>query len=228
MEVVLLERIERLGQMGDVVKVKPGYARNYLLPQKKAMRATKENLVQFESGRQQLEADNLQRRDEAQSVADRLKGLRVVVIRSAGESGQLYGSVNARDMAEVVTEAGFRVTRQQVIAEQPVKALGFHEFCIRLHPEVEVSVTANVARSQEEADTQAKLGRALVGVEEENEVEETEMAPAASDLLEPEAIGAAGAAAEELADKAEDNFAGDTEGIGLESAADEGGKEKSG
>ena len=107
MEVVLLERIERLGQMGDVVNVKPGYARNFLLPQKKALRATKTNLEHFEGQRQQLEADNLKRRDEAQSVADRMDGLRVVVIRSAGESGQLYGSVNARDIVEAVTEAGF-------------------------------------------------------------------------------------------------------------------------
>ena len=122
---------------------------------KKALRATKENLAQFEAERQQLEADNLLRRDEAQSVADRLDGLQVVVIRSAGESGQLYGSVNARDMAEVVTEAGYTVGRQQVIAERPVKALGFHDFRVRLHPEVEVTVTANVARSAEEADTQA-------------------------------------------------------------------------
>ena len=171
MEVVLLERIERLGQMGDVVDVKPGYARNYLLPQKKALRATKENLVQFEGERQQLEADNLLRRDEAQSVANRLDGLQVVVIRSAGESGQLYGSVNARDMAEVVTEAGVTVGRQQVIAERPVKALGFHDFRVRLHPEVEVTVTANVARSAEEADTQARLGRALVGMNEEEETD---------------------------------------------------------
>ena len=111
MEVVLLERIEKLGQMGDVVNVKPGYARNFLLPQKKALRATKTNLEHFEGQRQQLEADNLKRRDEAQSVADRMDGLRVIVIRSAGESGQLYGSVNARDIVEAVSEAGFTVTR---------------------------------------------------------------------------------------------------------------------
>ncbi len=190
MEVVLLERIERLGQMGDVVNVKPGYARNYLLPQKKALRATKENLAQFEAERQQLEADNLQRRDEAQSVADRLDGLQVVVIRSAGESGQLYGSVNARDMAEVVTEAGYTVGRHQVIAEGPAKALGFHDFRVRLHPEVEVTVTANVARSAEEAATQAKLGRALVGMDEEEETDAHDDAPDAAELLEPEALEA--------------------------------------
>ena len=188
MEVVLLERIERLGQMGDVVNVKPGYARNYLLPKRKALRATKENLAQFDAERLQLEADNLQRRDEAQSVADRLDGLQVIVIRSAGESGQLYGSVNARDMSEVVTEAGFTVGRQQVIAERPVKALGFHDFRVRLHPEVEVTVTANVARSTEEAETQARLGRALVGMDEEEETGAPDEAPDAAELLEPEAL----------------------------------------
>tara|TARA_B100000459_G_scaffold144103_1_gene106386 strand:- start:943 stop:1641 length:699 start_codon:yes stop_codon:yes gene_type:complete len=188
MEVVLLERIERLGQMGDVVNVRPGYARNYLLPQKKALRATKMNLAQFEAERQQLEADNLQRRDEAQSVADRLDGLQVVVIRTAGETGQLYGSVNARDMAEVVTEAGFTVGRQQVISERPVKALGFHDFRVRLHPEVEVTVTANVARSAEEAETQSRLGRALVGADEEVETGEPGQVPDAAELLEPEAL----------------------------------------
>ena len=213
MEVVLLERIERLGQMGDVVNVKPGYARNYLLPQKKALRATKENLAQFESQRQQLEADNLKRRDEAQSVAERLDGLQVVVIRSAGESGQLYGSVNARDMSEVVTAAGFTVGRQQVIAERPVKALGFHDFRVRLHPEVEVTVTANVARSEEEAETQARLGRALVGMDEEDEAEAADEAPAAAELLEPEAL-------EAIADEEESDDSS-------ESAEDESEEEKS-
>ncbi|MEE2688696.1 MAG: 50S ribosomal protein L9 [Pseudomonadota bacterium] len=204
MEVVLLERIERLGQMGDVVNVKPGYARNYLLPQKKAMRATKANLEHFELERQQLEADNLQRRDEAQSVAQRLDGLQVVVIRSAGESGQLYGSVNVRDISEIVTEAGFTITRQQVIADQPVKALGFHEFRILLHPEVEVSVTANVARSEEEAKTQAKLGRALVGIEDDDEIGEMETAPDAADLLDPEAFKTIEAVVDESAVEGEE------------------------
>ena len=166
MEVVLLERIERLGQIGDVVIVKPGYARNYLLPQKKALRATKGNLELFELQRAQLEADNLQRRDDAQAIAKRLDGLNVVVIRSAGETGQLYGSVNGRDVAKVVTESGFTVLREQVLVDRAVKALGFHDFRIRLHPEVEVTITANVARSAEEAKTQAKIGRALIGIDE--------------------------------------------------------------
>ena len=209
MEVVLLEQIERLGQMGDVVNVKPGYARNYLLPKRKALRATKENLAQFEVERQQLEADNLQRRDEAQSVADRLDGLQVVVIRSAGESGQLYGSVNARDMAEVVTEAGHTVGRQQFIAERPVKALGFHDFRVRLHPEVEVTVTANVARSAEEADTQARLGRALVGMNEEEETDVLDEAPDTAELLEPEALEAI--ATEETAKSEAEAESGDEE-----------------
>ncbi len=229
MEVVLLERIERLGQMGDVVNVKPGYARNYLLPQKKALRATKENFAQFEAERQQLEADNLQRRDEAQSVADRLDGLQVVVIRSAGESGQLYGSVNARDMAEVVTEAGFTVGRQQVIAERPVKALGFHDFRVRLHPEVEVTVTANVARSAEEAETQARLGRALVGIDEEEEKETTDGAPDAAELLEPEALEAIAAeeAAESEAESGSEEETADAGEDASESGEDESEEEKS-
>jgi large subunit ribosomal protein L9 len=198
MEVVLLERIERLGQMGDVVNVKPGYARNFLLPQKKALRANKANLKQFEGQRQQLEADNLQRRDEGQSVADRLDGLKVIVIRSAGESGQLYGSVSGRDIADAVTEAGFTVARQQVIIERPVKALGFHDFRVRLHPEVEATVTANVARSADEAETQARLGRALVGMDDEDD--QPNAAPSVAELLEPEALEAIEAEASEESD----------------------------
>ena len=191
----------------------------------------KENLEQFETERQQLEADNLKRRDEAQSMAERLDGLQVIVIRSAGESGQLYGSVNVRDIAEVVTKAGFTVTRQQIIAEQPVKALGFHDFRIRLHPEVEVNVTANVARSEEEADTQAKLGRALVGMEDEDEANETEVAPDAAELLEPEvleAIEAEEASADEAIIKADDSPDGYEEETDPESLDDEGEKEKFG
>jgi large subunit ribosomal protein L9 len=190
MEVVLLERIERLGQMGDVVNVKPGYARNFLLPQRKALRATKTNLEHFEGQRKQLEADNLKRRDEAQSVANRMNGLRVVIIRSAGESGQLYGSVNARDIVESVTEAGFTVTREQVIADKPTKALGFHEFRIRLHPEVETTVIANVARSEEEAEIQTKLGRAMVGEDEDEQqvVDAEEAAPGAAEFMESETV----------------------------------------
>ncbi|MDW8443121.1 MAG: 50S ribosomal protein L9 [Acetobacteraceae bacterium] len=156
MDVILLQRVEKLGQMGDVVKVKPGYARNYLLPQKKAVRATKENLARFEAERAQLEAQNLKRREEAERVAERVAGLAVVLLRQAGESGQLYGSVTARDIADASTQAGLTITRQQVMLDRPIKALGLHQVRVVLHPEVVISVTVNVARSLEEAEKQAR------------------------------------------------------------------------
>ena len=155
MQVILLERIESLGQMGDVVKVKPGYARNFLLPQKKAMRATKDNLAYFEGQRAQLEAHNLTRRQEAEAVARKVDGLSVVVIRQAGETGQLYGSVGTRDIADAVTAAGFGIARRQVLLDQPIKSQGVFKTRIQLHPEVIVSVTVNVAQSDEEAALQA-------------------------------------------------------------------------
>jgi large subunit ribosomal protein L9 len=155
-ELILLERVEKLGQMGQLVKVKPGFARNYLLPQKKAMRATKENLAYFETQRTQLEANNLQRRTEATDVGGNLEGLTVVIIRQAGESGQLYGSVSARDIADAVTAAGFTIERRQVVLDRPIKNLGLHPVKIALHPEVAVTVTANVAQSAAEAEMQAK------------------------------------------------------------------------
>ena len=154
-DLILLERIEKLGQMGQVVKVKPGYARNYLLPQKKAMRATKENLAYFDTQRAQFEANNLERRSEASEIAVKIEGLSVVVIRQAGESGQLYGSVAARDIAEAVTAAGFTVDKRQIVLERPIKALGLHPVRVMLHPEVGVTVTANVAQSEEGARMQA-------------------------------------------------------------------------
>ena len=184
MELILLERVEKLGQMGDVVRVRPGFARNYLLPQHKALRATKENMAVFEGQRQQLEADNLKRRDEAQAVAKKLNGLKVMLIRSAGESGQLYGSVTARDIAQAVTDAGFTVDRSQVMLDRPLKALGLHDYSVRLHPEVAVKVTVNVARSKDEAELQAQLGRAVVGREEEDEDEAVEEAGAHFDAPE--------------------------------------------
>ncbi len=156
MEVILLERIERLGQMGDVVSVKPGYARNFLLPQKKALRASKQNLALFESQRAQLEAQNLERKTEAESVAGKLDALQVVLVRQAGESGQLYGSVTARDIADAVKDAGFSIGRGQVLIDRPIKMLGLHPITVRLHPEVSVTVTANVAKSEEEAQMQAR------------------------------------------------------------------------
>ena len=154
-DLILLERVEKLGQMGQVVKVKPGYARNYLLPQKKAMRATKENLVYFETQRAQLEANNLQRKSEASEVATKLEGLSVVLIRQAGETGQLYGSVAARDIADAVTEAGFTVEKQQIVLDRPIKTLGLHPLRVMLHPEVSVTIKANVAQSEEGARMQA-------------------------------------------------------------------------
>jgi large subunit ribosomal protein L9 len=155
-ELILLERVEKLGQMGQLVKVKPGFARNYLLPQKKALRATKENLAYFETQRTQLEANNLQRKAEATDIGGELEGLRFVIVRQAGESGQLYGSVSARDIAEAVTEAGFTVEKRQVVLDRPIKSLGLHPVRIVLHPEVSVTVTANVAQSADEAEMQAK------------------------------------------------------------------------
>jgi large subunit ribosomal protein L9 len=151
-ELILLERVEKLGQMGQLVKVRPGYARNFLLPQKKAMRATKDNLTYFETRRVQLEADNLARKADAEEVAKKLEGLSVVLIRQAGESGQLYGSVSARDIADAVTEAGFTVGRQQIVLDHPIKTLGLHPIRVMLHPEVAVTVTANVAQSAEAAE----------------------------------------------------------------------------
>jgi large subunit ribosomal protein L9 len=155
-DVILLERVEKLGQMGEVVKVRPGYARNYLLPQKKALRATKENLAYFEKQRAQLEAQNLSRRTDAEQVAKKLDGVAVVIVRQAGESGQLYGSVTARDIADAVTQAGFTIGRSQVVLEKAIKTLGLYKHRVVLHPEVSVSVTVNVAQSLEEAEMQAK------------------------------------------------------------------------
>jgi large subunit ribosomal protein L9 len=169
MEVVLLQRVEKLGQMGDVVRVKPGYARNYLLPQKKALRANKDNLARFETQRAQLEAQNLQRREEAQSVAASIGALSIVVIRQAGESGSLYGSVSSRDIAEGCTAGGLTVTRSQVVLEQPIKMLGLSKVRVVLHPEVSISVTVNVARSAEEAEKQTR-GEAVGQAAEEEAI----------------------------------------------------------
>jgi len=180
MEVVLLQRIENLGQMGDVVSVKPGFARNYLLPQRKALRATKENLARFEQQRAQLEATNLERRSEAEKIAGKIDGLTVVVVRQAGETGQLYGSVSPRDIAESVTEAGFIVTRSQILMDRPIKMLGLHPVRIALHPEVIVTVTVNVAKSEEEAEVQLEAGGFVSPAEAERRELEAEAAAAAA------------------------------------------------
>jgi large subunit ribosomal protein L9 len=156
MEVILLERIAKLGQMGDVVRVRDGFARNFLFPQHKALRATDENRKKFESQRSQLEARNLERKQEAVAVSEKLDGKSFVIVRQAGETGQLYGSVTTRDLAEVLTAAGFTVGRNQVALTQPIKTIGLHSVAIVLHPEVESKVTINVARSEDEAERQAR------------------------------------------------------------------------
>ncbi len=172
MEVILLERIGRLGQMGDIVTVKDGYARNFLLPQGKALRATEANRKRFESERTQLEARDLERKTEAEAVAGKLDGASFIIIRQAGDNGQLYGSVSTRDIAEAITEGGFSVERRQVLLDRPIKALGLHEVRISLHGEVVPHVAVNVARSVEEAARQARgedVTRTLTEEEEEAE-----------------------------------------------------------
>ncbi len=161
MRVILLERIPKLGQMGDIVEVKPGFARNYLIPQGKALRATEEAIQAFEKRRKQLEARNLERKQEAEQLAARIAGRHVTIIRQASDSGALYGSVNARDIAAAFAEDGLNLDRRQVLLTQPLKSLGVHRVTLQLHPEVEVEVTVNVARSPEEAETQLNAAQLL-------------------------------------------------------------------
>lgn len=176
MEIILLERVEKLGQMGDVVSVKPGYARNFLLPKGKALRASKDNLAYFETQKAQLQADNLHRKEEAQAVADKIRDTSVVLVRAASDVGQLYGSVNARDISVAVTEQGCTLSRSQVRLDKPIKTLGVHKVKLALHPEVIVEITANVARSEEDAVEQANAAAGIVpaGEEAAEEVVETE------------------------------------------------------
>jgi len=176
-ELILLQRVEKLGQMGEVVKVKPGFARNFLLPQKKAIRASKDNLAKFEQQRAQLEAQNLKRREEAERVAERVGGLSVVIIRQAGESGSLYGSVSSRDVAEACTQGGLSIARSQVLLDTPIKTLGLSTVRVMLHPEVVMAVVVNVARSPEEAERQAR-GETVTG-------EAAEEGVSIEELLEP-------------------------------------------
>lgn len=177
MEVILLQRIEKLGQMGQTVKVKAGYARNYLLPRKKAIRATDDNKAKFEKQRAQLEATNLAKRQEAEAISGKVEGLTVVIIRQAGETGQLYGSVSARDIATAATKAGVTIDRNQILMDRPLKDLGLHPIRVALHPEVVVNITANVAKSEEEAEQQLKAGHAIVGMAAEE-------APSLDEMLE--------------------------------------------
>jgi large subunit ribosomal protein L9 len=167
MEVILLERVAKLGQMGETVRVRDGFARNFLLPRGKALRATSANKERFETQRAQLEARNLELRKEAEAVAGKLDGQSFVVIRQAGETGVLYGSVSTRDLAETLTKGGFTLGRDQLVLNAPIKTLGLHTVPVALHPEVEVKVTINVARSPEEAERQAR-GETVVAREETN------------------------------------------------------------
>jgi large subunit ribosomal protein L9 len=167
MEVILLERVAKLGQMGETVNVRPGYARNFLLARGKALRATKANKEHFETQRAQLEARNLERRKEAEVVGEKLNGQSFTIIRQAGESGVLYGSVSTRDLAEIMIAGGFTVDRNQIVLNHPIKTLGLHEVPVSLHPEVEVNVTINIARSPEEAERQAR-GESVSTREETN------------------------------------------------------------
>jgi len=182
MEVILLERIERLGQMGDVVRVKPGYARNFLLPRKKALRKTKDNLAYFESRRGELEANNLKRRSEAEAVAKKAENIQVVLVRQASDTGQLYGSVRPRDVSDAVTAEGVKVDSNQVKLDIPIKTLGLHKLRVALHPEVSITVTVNVARSQDEAKLQAE-GKSV-------SAEAAEAEEAVTDVFEPGAAPA--------------------------------------
>ena len=155
MQVILLERVAKLGQMGEVVDVKPGYARNYLLPQNKALTASKANIAQFEAQKAQLEANNLETKKEAEALGEKLDGQQFIVIRQASDGGSLYGSVTPRDAADAATENGFTVDRKQVKIAKPIKELGLHDVHVTLHPEVDVTIQLNVARSPEEAELQA-------------------------------------------------------------------------
>jgi large subunit ribosomal protein L9 len=187
MQVILLERIARLGQMGDIVRVRDGYARNFLLPQGKALRATKDNAKRFDAERAQLEARNLERKGEAAAVAAKLDGQSFIVVRQAGETGQLYGSVTARDLADTLTAGGFTVGRSQVVLNQPIKTIGLHTVAIALHPEVESKVTVNVARSEDEATRQAR-GEDLTVRAEEADLEEEEESAETPAEDEPETV----------------------------------------
>ncbi|WP_075290312.1 50S ribosomal protein L9 [Pararhizobium arenae] len=184
MQVILLERVAKLGQMGETVKVRDGFARNYLLPLGKALRANEANKKRFEAERATLEARNLERKSEAQAVAETLDGKSFVVVRSAGETGQLYGSVAARDIVEVLAAEGFNIGRNQVDLNQPIKSIGLHTVVLHLHSEVEINITVNVARSADEAERQAK-GESLTSVDAIYGVDEDALKP--EDFFNPEA-----------------------------------------
>jgi large subunit ribosomal protein L9 len=192
MQVVLMERVEKLGQIGDVVKVKDGFARNYLLPMKKALRATKANLAYFETQRAHLETRNLEFKKEAEQISSKLKGKAFVLLRQAGDRGQLYGSVSPRDIAAAITAGGFNVDRTQVPLDKAIKTIGLHDLNVVLHPEVRVPIVINVARTDDEAERQARGEDVLA-----EKTEEEEAAVAAEALFEE---GAAPKPAEDAAE----------------------------
>jgi large subunit ribosomal protein L9 len=179
MQVILLERVEKLGQMGDVVKVRDGFARNFLLPKKKALRATKQNRSYFETQKAQLEAHNLERKGEAEAIAKKLGGKSFVLLRQAGDRGQLYGSVSPRDIADVIGAGGFTIARTQVPLDKAIKSIGLFPVAVVLHPEVRVNVTINVARTEDEAERQARGEDVLTEA-----VPEEDVAAATEELFE--------------------------------------------
>jgi large subunit ribosomal protein L9 len=209
MDVILLERIAKLGQMGDVVRVKDGFGRNYLLPQGKALRATAANRTRFDSMKTELEASNLERRGEAEQVAKKLDGKGFVVVRQAAETGQLYGSVSSRDIVALLGESGFAVARGQIMLNAPIKTIGMHPVPVALHPEVESSITVTVARSVDEAERLARGEDVLVRREEQEDIEApaegAEDADQADAFFEP---GVAAARRESAAPEADSETAG--------------------
>jgi len=199
MEVILLERVAKLGQMGEVVRVKDGFARNFLLPQGKALRATKDNRTKYEGMKAQLEARNLELKGEAEGVAGKLNGQSFIVVRQASDVGQLYGSVSARDIAQILTDGGFSASRNQIALHAPIKTIGIHTVPVALHPEVEVTITINVARNADEAERQAR-GEDVTQRREETEAEEAAADAAAFFEKAPEAPADQGKGEDEKAD----------------------------
>lgn len=205
MQVILLERVAKLGQMGEVVDVKPGFARNYLLPQGKALSASEANIARFEADKAQLEANNLETRKEAEKLAESLDGQQFIVIRQASDTGALYGSVTTRDVADAATDGGFTVDRKQVVMPGPIKELGLHTVTVTLHPEVEVSITLNIARSPEEAELQASGKTIQEAAAEEEQAADFEIAELFDD------IGSAAAEDDDLAETVEEALPEDDE-----------------
>lgn len=203
MDIILLERVTKLGQIGDVVSVKNGFARNFLLPQKKALRATKANMAVFEAQRKEIEANNLKAKTEAEAVAAKMDDVSIILIRQAGESGQLFGSVTARDIADALEAAGYKVTKNQIILNRAIKILGLNDIAVRLHAEVDINVVVNVARSAEEAEIQAAGG----DVDAKQEEEEF----AVEDYFEKEEDAEAAVSSEDEAEEVAEETAPDEE-----------------